>query len=248
MPTRRAIIDVHTYIGAGLHVRQTAAELLREMDQNDVAHSIISTVDQFVAVYNREGNNEIAAAARAHSDRLTGFAVVNPWYGPKGIDELRRCVDSGLRGLVLDTRMHACFFTDTIVFDLVAVAAKLKLPVYCHTGTPIHSLPIGLMELALHFPESRFVLGSVGYADGWYDVLPATTNAPNIFIDTSHGSQQIIEAVITKLGPERVLFGSDSPVSSLAAEILKVNLLEISDDARAKVFGGNAAEILGVCL
>lgn len=241
---RPAITDFHCLLGRGCHTTQDAAGLLEQMDRHGIHRAVINTVDQFVAVFNQEGNDEIIRAVRARPDRFVGFAAVNPWYGQAGVAELRRCVDEGLRGLSLYTHLCGCFFTDRIVLDLVQQADRLGLPVYCHTGTPVYSLPLGLMELALEFPRTPFVMGSAGYADGWYDVIPAARNAANIFVETSYCPMQLIQSLLDEVGPDRIVFGSDTPGSSMASELLKIRLLGLEPLGCEQVLHGNAARLL----
>lgn len=239
------IIDMRCLMGDGIYLNLSPDDLVRQMDRNGVSQSVISTVDQYVTVYNREGNDQIISAIRSFPDRLIGFAVANPWYGEKALDELDRCFSEGLHGLTLDTHLQSCFFTDEIVRNLISHGERLGMTIYCHTGTPIHSFPLGLMELALEFPNTRFILGSVGYADGWYEVIPAAQSASNIYVETSHGSIQILETLIRDLGAERVLFGSNTPVSTIASELRKIKLLELPDADRSKILGENATKMIG---
>ncbi len=241
-----SIIDAHCYLGDGVYMKRNSGDLLDEMDSHGVSHAVVNSTDQYSAVYNREGNDEIIRAVSEHPDRLTGFAVVNPWYGQKGADELRRCIESGLRGLSLDTRRQGCFFTDTIVRRLIQHAADLEIPVYCHTGTPIYALPLGLMELALDFPKVSFIMGSGGWADGWYDAGTAAKTAPNIFIETSYCAIPLIANAIRLIGAERILFGSDAPGSSLETELLKIRLLDLDARGREMILGDNAARLIGI--
>ena len=138
-----------------------------------------------------------------------------------------------------------CLFANGIVHDLVAQAQWLSIPVYCHTGTPVYSLPLGLMELALDFPDVTFIMGSAGFADGWYDACPAASGAPNILVETSYAGPQLLERLIEEIGAERVVFGSDAPCSSRKAELFKIRALDLDSDARTRILGGNLAQLLG---
>lgn len=238
------IIDMHCSLGLGIETQQDINELLHAMDRCRIERSVITTVDQFRTVFNREGNDIVLDAVRRFPDRFTGFAVVNPWFGRVGIEELERSVHEGLSGLALYTHQQGCFLTDKIVFDLVRAANAFQIPVYCHTGTPIFSLPLGLMELALDFPDATFIMGSAGYADGWYDVIPAASQAANIYVETSYCPIQLIQVIIEEIGIERVLFGSDSPGNSQSSELLKFEELALSEKDRECLFYENASTLL----
>ena len=82
------IIDSHCHIGAGVRKSVTSDALVRAMDEAGVERAVVCTVDQFIAVRNREGNDDVLRAVRAHPDRFWGLAAVNPWFGEQGVEEL----------------------------------------------------------------------------------------------------------------------------------------------------------------
>jgi len=93
------IIDAHCHLGKGFDMKVSPEELLKEMDKNGVEKAIACPVDRFIAVYNKEGNDYIMDCVKKFPKRFIGFATVNPWYGEKGISELKRCLDNGMREL-----------------------------------------------------------------------------------------------------------------------------------------------------
>jgi len=239
------IIDAHCHIGLGTYKRQTPEELLRQMDRCGVERAVVCPVDQYIAVYNREGNDYIAEAVRAYPDRLVGFASVNPWYGERGVEELERAVDMGLSGLKLNPALQGFFPYDEMVYPLIGKAEELGVPVYVHTNTPVYAMPFQVADLAGNFPGVVFILGHMGFADGWTDVVAAASLSPNVYLETSLSFPMPMLEALGKLGAERVVFGSDSPESSLEAELYKIQLLDLDDATRRKVLGENMERLLG---
>jgi predicted TIM-barrel fold metal-dependent hydrolase len=70
----------------------------------------------------------------------------------------------------------------------------------------------------------------------------------NVFVDTANMNRQNQLANLELLGPERMLFGTDSPPLSipLPAAIGMVNDLPISDEEKQKVLAGNARRLFGL--
>lgn len=95
------IIDAHVHLGHGREKNLSADDLLAQMHQYGVDRAVICPVDEEIILYNRVGNERILAAVQAHPDRFVGFAVANPWYGQAAVEELRRAIGEGLRGLKL---------------------------------------------------------------------------------------------------------------------------------------------------
>ena len=51
-----------------------------------------------------------------------------------------------------------------------------------------------------------------------------------------------------ELGADRVLYGSDACGRGFASQLAKVQGADITDDAKAKVLGGNLKRLLGAIL
>ncbi|MDD2710234.1 MAG: amidohydrolase family protein [Verrucomicrobiae bacterium] len=240
------IIDVHCHVGKGIHKELSAQKLLKIMDDHGVDRAGICPVDEEIAVRNKEGNLFLLDLARKWPDRFMGFAVANPWYGKQAIEELRRAINEGLRGLKINSALQGFFLNDPLVYPLIEEAQRLRIPVYCHTGTPVGALPSQLADLASLFPQVVFIMGHAGYTDFWYDVIPSAKKAPNILIELSHfNNVPTIRKAMSELGCERFLFGSDSPVSSIAVELDKIRLLKLSQNDEERVLFGNMNGALG---
>jgi len=239
------IVDAHCHIGQGRFKRLTATQLLAEMDARGVDQAVVCPVEEYITVFNREGNDYILRAVKEHPDRLIGFATVNPWYGEGAIKELRRAVNEGLRGLKLHSALQGYFINDDLVYPVIEAAAELGIPVYFHTGTPIYALPLQLRYLAADFPEVDFIMGHAAYADFWLDLLPAARGLTNIYIETSlRASTQMLQSAVDDLGPHRIMFGSDSPASSIKVELAKIEALDLDAKAREMVLGGTILSVL----
>jgi uncharacterized protein len=238
-----AVIDNHCHVGKGIRKQLSAEQLLRQMDRHRVERAVICTVDQFIAVQNRAGNDEILAAVRRWPDRFWGLAAVNPWFLGEGVDELRRCLEAGLSGLKLHSALQGFVLSDPIVHPLVETCRALGGVVYAHTGTFISAEPFQLAELARTFPEVPMILGHSGFADLWLDAVPAALQSPNIFLDTSLIDLMNVGNAVEKVGAARVLFGSDAPESDLDLELQKLAMVEMSAEDRRRILYDNAMRL-----
>jgi len=194
---------------------------------------------------NDAANRRLARIVRAHPDRLIGMAVANPWFGEKALETLRRAEDDGLRGLKLHPPLQGFQLSDEIVDPLARLAKEFDWPVYCHTGTPICSEPLQLTELARRHPDVQFVMGHMGWSDFACDTMNAAAMSANIHLETSHMIGSMIGDAVARVGAERVLFGSDSPMSTLGAELAKFASIQLSPSDRALVLGGSALALFG---
>jgi uncharacterized protein len=217
------------------------------MTKNGVAHSVIAPSDEFVSVFNEDGNQQIADFVKQYPDKLSGFAVANPWYGEQAISSLEKAFEIGLCGLYMHPGRQGFHLTDSIVDPLIETCINRDKPIYSYTGTPICSMPFQLAELARRFPDAKFVMGHMAYSDFChYDVIRACEQAPNIMIETSCAPGEMIKMAINELGAERILFGSGHPRSTLQYEIKKLEILDLPDSDFQAVVCTNAQKLWGI--
>jgi len=213
-------------------------------DHWGISHAVAAPSDEFVAVYNEEGNALLADLVERHADKLSALAVANPWYGPRALDILNRAFDRGFCGLYLHPARQGFHLTESIVDPLIKLCLARDKPVYAYTGTPICAMPLQLAELARRFPKATFVLGHMGWSDfSGYDVIPAARQAPNIIVETSCTTGAMVGLAVEELGAERVLFGSGYPRSHPSYEIDKLKDLTLSQDQLDLYMRRNARRI-----
>ena len=237
-------IDVLSFVGDDLYCKQTPEMILEEMERCGVSHTWIAPSEKYVTVYNREGNEMSAEICKRWPEQFSGYAVANPWYGEKGIAELKRALDSGLRAVYFDSSIQGFTISDEIVYPFIEVCREYKVPVYFHTGTPAFSLPFQLHFLAEKFPDVQFIMGHSGANDFAGDAIPALRNCPNIWLETSTNLTVSYRA-LTELAPDRVLFGSAAPRSKLAYEIRRAELGVLGEEKMEALFSGNARKLFG---
>src|SRR5277367_3420772 len=82
-------------------------------------------------------NDELAAAVRAHPNRLAGFAMVGLKDANAAAAELDRCVTRlGFPGALVDGTTQGLFLDDPRFLPFFEAAAHLNVPVYLHPALP----------------------------------------------------------------------------------------------------------------
>jgi predicted TIM-barrel fold metal-dependent hydrolase len=238
------IVDARCTIGDGRHASLSADELVALLDELGVEAAVVGPPDRCLAVYNREGNELVRAACTRHPGRLIGFATVNPWYGDAAVEELRRAAADGLVGLILHPPRQGFMLVDDVADAVLEAAGELELLVYVGTGTPAYSLPLQLTEVARRRPDLRFLMGHMGHTDFWIDSIPAALAAPNLFAEISYKQPNVITAAVAALGPERVVYGSDTPFNTMRLELEKLMAADLDDHERKLVAGETLLSLL----
>lgn len=246
MNAETTVVDGHRHLGVGVDMDDRAEDIVADMDRHDVAMTVVVPSDREIAVDNRAGNDSVLAAAAAHPQRLAAMATVNPWYGNRAVDELRRALTHGAVGLKLHPALQGFPLCHELAHPVIAEAGDHGVPVYVHTGTPPYAQPLQLAELARTFPAVTFIMGHAGSTDLKADAVPAARLADNIVVETSWTLPARLAELVDALGATRVLFGSDAPLSSLAIELANHRAAALEPAALATVLHGTAQRVLGI--
>ncbi len=221
-----------------------ASTLLAEMAETGVTQAVVVAIDPFVPT------DEVLDACR----RLPGLLLPFGSCDPRGDDYQDRFAHlltkpilglkfhSDLQQLPLDSpRLRA-------MLRLLAESDRAHLPVYLHTGNfPIYR-PLetpwqtALPRLLAEFPTLTFVCGHSGW-DAPRAALRAALANPNLYLETSWQPPRLIRRLCDKLGPERLLFGSDYPLFS-QRRALRNARTALTEAEFALVAAGNAKRLL----
>ena len=138
---------------------------------------------------------------------------------------------------------------------IFAFAARHGAVVQSHSGG-ILSLPEDFVEFADAYPEVTLILAHIGWnpdGDLTHQVRAMGMGRHgNICADTSSSysiTSNLIEWAVREAGPERVFFGTDTPLYFAAMQRARINSAEVSDEAKRMILRGNAERAFGAkCL
>ena len=236
-----------------------ADALLRDMDAGEIDHSVVmgfGWTDEGIA---RSANDYLVGASKAHPDRISALASVNPAWGDAAVVEVRRCLDAGAVGI---GELHA----DTQGFDIgdpevmaptMGLLHEAGAPITIHASEPVghsypgkgQSTPDKLLRLASNFPENRIVLAHLGGGLPFYEAMPEVGEAlSNVWYDTAalpylYQPSAIAAATLTA-GANRILFGTDYPLLKHRRVLEHVKSARLGSVDRDAILGGNAAAVL----
>ncbi|EDY83046.1 Amidohydrolase family [Verrucomicrobiia bacterium DG1235] len=199
----------------------------------------------------RSINDQTRQLLTWHPDFFIGFCYLNPTLGEKPIrSELDRCVEAGFRGIKLEIANNA---RDPVMRPLMKAAEQSSLPVLQHTWDTLnkpmrktHSDPKDTCLLAKRFPSVTVIMAHL-YGFGIRGILEAQ-DLPNLYIDTSSclPFAGLLEYAVEKLGPERILYGSDIPIRELGQCIGRVTGADIDEDAKKRILYSNSNTLLNL--
>lgn len=189
--------------------------------------------------YDVLSNEDISEAVKKYPDKLRGFASVDPRKGREAVKELAYAIeDLGLHGFKLNPNDYGGFYVnDKKLYPLYEKCCEYKIPVSIHTGiTPgsvfrmRHNYPLLLDDVAVDFPDLTIIVEHMGFPwndlcynmvgrhENMYITVTAVANIlvhtrPNIFLLE-------LAKMLSQLGSEKILWGSDWTVTSNIGEVL----------------------------
>ena len=125
---------------------------------------------------------------------------------------------------------------------LLELIAERDLPVLIHSGHPIFTLPWSIEELAVAFPTVRIIMAHMGHGNVVYinAAIDIAERRPNVYLETSGMPMHTkIREAVERVGPTRVLYGSDVPLHHPQVEILKVRLSGLPPELVDRVLSAN---------
>ena len=247
------IIDFHCHVGgwgkAGVDDDQD--RYLRIMDAAGVDVACVNCIFYGDA---RRGNDTVAEFVARRPDRFVGVAFVTPHYPEEAIAELYRAFDElGMRFLKLYPDYFGRPIDDPGYDPIFEWADERGIVIMSHSSftsdADTLTAPSRFVSLAERYPRVRWVMAHSGNARAGQDqAVEAAQARPNIYLETctSMGQHGTIEFLVEGAGVERVLFGSDMPLMDARHQVGRIVTAEIPNDAKRKVLGLNAMQLLGL--
>ena len=196
--------------------------------------------------------NDIARNAAEQFDALRFYVLVNPT--DDGWAERTECLFEHPKcaGAKLHSRWNH-WDVGEYGDRVFAFLSERQALVLVHTGN-IGSEPERFVDLANTHSGVRLIVAHTGHdetdntRDRQVRALHMSTRG-NVWADTSSAKSitpNVIEHAVSELGPERIVFGTDTPLYFSAMQKARIAYAGISDDAKRKILYENAAALLGI--
>ncbi len=240
---------------------QTARWYVERLHAADVAKALVVSV-----MPDNQWTRDFLRAARGHVHALCN---VDP--RDAGAPELlEREMAAGFKGVKLLPVNRCYYLSDPACRPFFEAANELKANLIIHYGVTVdptgdlrYADPLDLSPVARDFSDLTFVIAHFGA--GWLDaVLRLGYQCKNVCVDTSGTNNwmdyyvpkltlaDVFERCINALGPERVLFGTDSGTTAPYRTWIRtmqqrtIEELGLSDGDQDLIMRGNAVRIFGL--
>jgi len=251
----RSIIDCHVHLVQWAGGRSTEC-LVTAARSRGIRRMVCSSLglDAYEIYISARGmvaaNDYVLREMERYPDELVGLCYACPVHLDASLREIERCVERGpMAGIKLWIDARA---TDPRTAEIADAAVALGVPVLQHAfdkanGNFTHeSTPADVAALAASHPRLRIHMAHL-YGAGLRGIS-AVAPHPNVWVDTSGSDPEsgVLEYALRKLGPERILFGSDAPGRSFGVQLGKIHGTAMDDAALSAILGGNTARLYGL--
>jgi uncharacterized protein len=245
------IFDCHGHLG--LHpdfpaYKSTAEEMIAVMDLLRIEVLAITSTLACTSDCPR-GNAEVAEALRTYPARFRGYVTVNPRPRGEGLRELERWSYFHRPPLIkFHPDLHKYPVTGSAYQPLWDYAHQTRGVVLVHTwDSDPNCGPLLLGSIGRSYPQARIIIGHSGVTwRGYEQALETAESTPNTFLDIT-GSQShrtLLERLVSRVGAERVLFGSDLPYLEAAMVLGRVLSARLSDEHREMILRTNFMRLM----
>lgn len=242
------IVDAHARLGPTAAARD---RLLSMMDETGIDRAVVvagGVIDldtlarQLVTGdgITADAHNEAALEAEAVTGgRLIPFFFANPHRDPSVY--LAQAGD--YRGVEISPAVHGVPLDDPRTVALVEAAATAGHPVYTVCLYRQGCTVSDFVALARKFPSTTFILGHLGVDLIDTYAVDLVSEVDNVLVETSGGYTVLLRLACERLGPDRLLFGSEAPHQHPSVELAKFAALDLPGTDR--ILGANVLRLLG---
>ena len=235
-------------------------DYLKKMDRAGIERSLLIAVragDLRVQGSFEVPYDYVLEACRAHPDRFSGLAGVDPTRGMQGLRDLEEAVaEHGFVGAHWYPHWFSMPPDAPQIYPYYAKCCELDIPIMMQVGQnlvysrtrrlPSVARPILLDQVAIDFPELALIGIHIGVP--WTDEMIAMCwKHDNVYVAgdayaPKHWPAQLVHYANT-YGRHKVLFGTDWPVIDPERAVAEVADLGLREASHAMLMRANALEV-----
>jgi uncharacterized protein len=246
LPEGAEIFDAHTHLGDDIDgMKGRLDEILGIMEAYGISRAFMFCMDEpdRHPSFSAANDRTLAAAGRANG-RLIPFVRLDLSESP--IEEARRCLELGARGIKLHPRAQRFLLNDERLAPVFEIASEWRVPILIHGGRGLPPIADDLARLVDAYPEAQLIIAHAGIAD-LAGLAANFAGKAGVFFDTSVWSPVDLLDFYRQVSPEQVVYASDYPYgqqpSSLLIAVRTARSAGFGDDELRAMLSGTADRI-----
>ena len=246
LPEDAYLFDAHTHLGHDIDaMKGVYEELLQLLDTYGFSRAFVFCMDE----HDREPafsvpNDRTLEHARRSKSRLVPFVRLDLTTQP--LEEARRCLDLGARGIKLHPRAQAFALDDERLGPIFELAAERSVPILIHGGRGLPPIAEHLELLVRRCEGVQLIVAHAGIAD-MGGLAGRLGGIPGVFFDTSVWSAVDLFDLYRQVAPEQIVYASDYPYgrqpNSLLMAVRSARLAGLDEPQLRGMLGENARRI-----
>src|SRR5262245_12914902 len=218
LPEGTEIFDAHLHLGNDIDGMVGDYDQLEEMmDAHGISRAFMFCLDEpdRHPAFSAANDRTLAYAERSHG-RLVPFVRLDLNETP--MEEARRCLDAGARGIKLHPRAQRFDATDGRLAPVFELAAERRVPILIHGGRGLPPIADGLAALVERYPEAHLIIAHAGIADMAH-LAESMGGRKGVVFDTSTWSPIDLLDFHRQVPPEQVVYASDYPYGQYTSSL-----------------------------
>lgn len=263
------IIDCHTHINnyhndEQVSIKECVDKLLLEMRRNRIDVAMVLT--SYKVSPGRPSTKDAIEATKGLKNVFIVAGISFLHYNEQELEDLRAHLkDGSVRGMKLYPGYEPFYPHDPKLRGVFALAEEFEVPVMIHSGdtySPMgrvrFSHPLHVDDVAVDYPNVKIVICHIG--NPWIrDCMEVVYKNKNVYTDISglvlgdfndrfeaFMRKQLQEMLIYGVEPDKVLFGTDWPISSMESYLEFMDELTIPDREKKKILFENSASLFKI--
>ena len=255
------IIDINAHLGH-YPFRQlrhnTTDGLLALMDASGIDKAVVSSLNSVFYRDAHTGNEELAEAAENANGRFIPLATINPKYAGWERDLDQAVSEWQMKGIRLVPQYHDYQLTDEHGQAILTAAVERQIPVaipqrledrrqrhHFDAATDL-SLDGVLRAVQSHSELKLIFLNWLSISE---DTLKEAGLCDRILIDLTRIPILLVKTLptlIVSVGIQAIAFGTHIPLNYPGPPLVKLEIMEVTEEDRERIAWRNAVEFLGL--
>ncbi len=247
--TEYVVIDSHTHLchpgaqGTGLipMPESDAVHMVKKNRRIGIRKMCTSAWLSIFVPDDAGGNDITAAAIREFPDEIIGYACIDPTHRKDIEPEIHRCYfELGMKGV-------KPYVQNGLPFDHDLYTPWWEFANAHHLFALIHGNEGPVVKLSEKYPEVTFLLAHRG---GSYpsarEGIALIRDRDNVLIEITYTPvpQDIIEFIVSEVGADKIVFGTDSPMRDPRPQFGWTVYSKLSTEEKRKILGENMQKVL----
>lgn len=223
------IIDMHAHIGEVINFKMPGEVLIASMEKYNIDFSIISSCEAVSFDHNnkilpytiQKSQETVYRDTLDFAQKHRGKLAVMPWVKPhceKVSNELIEMIRNNF-DITVGIKVHPFHsfisFNSPQVEEYIKLAESFDLPMLVHTGNTTECSCMGVYEMAVKYPNVKFVMGHMGLGTDNREAIQLIKEQKNLYGDTAWVPLESTLLAIKECGIDKIMFGTDNTIDGV---------------------------------